>query len=110
MGSDGDFILVLTTCPDEPSAAVLAQRLVEGGLAACVNILPVMQSVYMWKGILQSGREHQLFIKTRRDRYSAVEQVVMTGHPYELPEIIAVPISAGLPAYLAWINDIAKNP
>ena len=91
-------------------ALELANRLVEQGLAACVNILPVMQSVYKWKGALQLGKEHQLLVKTRRDSYKAVELAIQAAHPYELPEIIAVPIVAGLPAYLAWINDLVKKP
>lgn len=105
----GDHLLVLTTSPDQKSAEQLAEKLVDNGLAACVNILPPMQSIYWWKGKRQSGQECQLFIKTRRHKYSAIEIYIRQNHPYELPEIIAIPIEGGLPGYLQWITDCCEE-
>lgn len=82
----------------------LAALLVEGGHAACVNIVPGLTSIYRWQGKIEQGSEVLLFIKTRRDRYPELERQLHTAHPYELPEIIAVPIDAGLAGYLAWID------
>jgi periplasmic divalent cation tolerance protein len=98
-----DCQIVLSTCPDEQTAERLAAALVEKDIAACVNIIPGIQSVYHWKGKVEKDREWLLVIKAAADRYDTVEKTIVSLHPYELPEIIAVPISAGLPAYLAWI-------
>ena len=96
-------LLVLTNLPDRAAAERLASSLVEKGLAACVNILAPCLSVYRWKGAMQREEEHPLLIKTTAERYSALEAAIRADHPYELPEIIAVPIERGLPAYLDWI-------
>ena len=98
-----DKIVVLTTCDSEKHAAQLARILVEHRLAACVNILAPCRSVYRWQGAVQHDEEHPMLIKTTRERYAALEQAIRAGHPYELPEIIAVPIERGLPAYLEWV-------
>ena len=100
-----NHLIVMTTMPDMPSAERLAEGLVSRSLAACVNILPAMQSIYEWKGELQHGTEHQLLIKTLKSRYSAVEQFITDSHPYELPEILAIPIQQGLTQYLDWISE-----
>lgn len=97
--------LVLTTCPDNETAERIAQALVTEGLCACVNILPPMRSVYRWKGAVEAAMEQLLLIKARADAQAAIEARIRDLHPYELPEIIAVPIVAGLPAYLAWLTD-----
>ena len=78
-------------------------------LAACVNILAPCRSVYRWKGAVQHDEEHPMLIKTTHERYGALEQTLRAGHPYELPEIIAVPIERGLPAYLNWLTAETKN-
>ncbi len=96
-------LLVLTNVPSRAVAERLADRLIEGRLAACVNILAPCRSVYRWKGAVQRDEEHPMLIKTTRERYPALEQALRQGHPYELPEIIAVPIERGLPAYLEWV-------
>jgi periplasmic divalent cation tolerance protein len=96
-------LLVLTNLPDRASAERLADALVERHLAACVNILAPCRSVYRWKGAVQHDEEHPLLIKTTEARYVELEQAIRAGHPYELPEIIAVPIGRGLPAYLDWV-------
>ncbi|HSD40623.1 MAG TPA: divalent-cation tolerance protein CutA [Burkholderiales bacterium] len=98
-----DTLLVITNLPDRASAEVLAKALVDRRAAACVNILAPCRSVYRWKGAVETAEEHPLFAKTTRDRYSLLERVIRELHPYELPEIIAVPIGGGLPAYLEWV-------
>lgn len=96
---------MLCTVPDLATGEALGRHLVEAGLAACVNLIPGMTSIYRWQGKLQQDAEALLIIKTRRDRFAALSAAVRERHPYELPEIIAVPLSAGLPAYLDWINQ-----
>ena len=98
------FQLVLTTCPDEACAERIAQVLVVEGLAACVNILPPMRSIYTWKGKIEDATEQLLVIKSAAARFPAIRDRLRSLHPYELPEIIAVPIADGLPEYLAWLN------
>jgi len=96
-------LLVITNVPDRAVAERLANMLIEKQLAACVNILAPCRSVYRWKGAVQHDEEHPMLIKTTAERYAALEQALRSGHPYELPEIIAVPIERGLPAYLDWV-------
>ena len=103
------FQIVLTTCPDAVSAERIARALVEEGLAACVNILPPMRSIYRWKGKIGDATEQLLVIKSTVARFPAIRDRLRTLHPYELPEIIAVPIADGLPEYLAWLNHPEKN-
>jgi periplasmic divalent cation tolerance protein len=101
-------LLVLTNLPDRAAAERIAEDLVAQNLAACVNILGPCRSVYRWKGALQHDEEHPLLIKTTAARYPALEQALRAAHPYELPEIIAVPIERGLPEYLAWVAGETK--
>ena len=96
-------LLVVTNLPDRASAEKLADVLVEGRAAACVNILAPCRSVYRWKGALQRDEEHPILAKTTADRYPALEALIRANHPYELPEIVAVPVERGLPAYLDWV-------
>ncbi len=98
-------LLVLTNLPDRDAAERLAERLVAQRVAACVNILAPCRSVYRWQGALQRDEEHPMLIKTSGERYAALEQAIRDAHPYELPEIVAVPIERGLPAYLSWIAE-----
>ena len=98
------FQIVLTTCPDEACAERIARVLVVEGLAACVNILPPMRSIYTWKGKIEDASEQLLVIKSAAARFPAIRDRLRSLHPYELPEIIAVPIVDGLPEYLAWLN------
>ena len=97
-------LLVLTNLPDRAAAERLAGILIEQRLAACVNILAPCRSVYRWKGAVQHEEEHPMLIKTTAERYPALEKALRECHPYELPEIIAVPIERGLPAYLDWVG------
>ena len=96
-------LLVLTNLPDRAAAERIAELLVGQRLAACVNMLAPCRSVYRWKGALHHDEEHPVLIKTTAERYAALEQALRAAHPYELPEIIAVPIERGLPQYLAWV-------
>ena len=96
-------LLVLTNLPDRAAAERLADTLIEQRVAACVNILAPCRSVYRWKGAVQHDEEHPMLIKTAAERYPDLEAAIRAAHPYELPEIIAVPIERGLPAYLEWL-------
>ncbi len=98
-------LLVITNCPDQACAETLATALVELRLAACVNILAPCRSVYRWQGTVESAAEVPLLIKTSGERYAALEAEIRARHPYELPEIVALPIDRGLPAYLQWLTD-----
>lgn len=102
-------LLVLTNMPDQASAEKLARGLVESKLAACVNILAPCTSVYRWQGQTETASEIPMLIKTTSAAYTALERAILTLHPYELPEIVQVPISGGLPAYIAWLTT-ETNP
>jgi periplasmic divalent cation tolerance protein len=95
-------LLVLTNLPDRAAAERIADLVIERRLAACVNIL-ACRSVYRWKGAVQHDEEHPLLIKTTAERYAELEAAIRGAHPYELPEIIAVPVERGLTAYLDWV-------
>ena len=97
-------ILVLCTCPDEPSALNIAQHLVEERLAACANVIGGCTSVFRWEGKVETEQERLLLIKTQRRLLDELQNTIVRLHPYELPEVIAVPIDGGLPAYLRWID------
>ena len=96
-------LLVIANCPDEACANRIALAVVEAGLAACVNLLPRVQSVYRWQGAIESASEVPLLIKTTAGRYTELEAAIRELHPYDVPEIIALPIAQGLPAYLDWL-------
>jgi periplasmic divalent cation tolerance protein len=98
-------LLVLTNLPDRAAAERLAERLVVERLAACVNVLAPCRSVYRWQGAIERAEEHPLLIKTTAERYDALEQVIRAAHPYELPEVVAVPIERGLAPYLDWVKS-----
>jgi periplasmic divalent cation tolerance protein len=97
-------ILVLTQLPDSTSAQALARALVEARLAACVSVGATVGSLYHWRGQIEMAQEVPVIIKTCGDAYAAVEEAIRNRHPYELPEIIAVPVIDGLPQYLDWID------
>ncbi len=96
-------LLVMTNLPDRATAETLAARVVEERLAACVNILAPCVSVYQWEGAVERADEVPLLIKTTEERYPLLESVIRAAHPYATPEIVAIPIAAGLPEYLAWV-------
>ena len=103
MNAPGDVLLVFTNLPDREAALSLANALIEEKLAACVNVLGACTSVYRWKGTVENASEIPLLIKTTVSRYAALEAAIRRLHPYELPEVIAVPVAHGLPGYLNWV-------
>ena len=102
-------LLVLTTVPDAAAAERIAQVLVEARLAACVNILPGVESIYRWQGAVTRSAELQLMIKTTTERYSTVEEAIRMHHPYDVPEVIAVPIDAASSTYLRWLFEETRE-
>ncbi len=103
MASPQETLLVITNLPDRASAERLADALVERRVAACVNVMAPCRSVYPWQGAVERSEEHPVLVKTPADRYDALQEAIRELHPYELPEIIAVRLDAGLPAYLDWV-------
>jgi periplasmic divalent cation tolerance protein len=101
----GAAILVLTNMPDRASAQSLARSLVEARLAACVSIGAPVESLYHWRGEIETAQEFPVVVKTRAERYAEVEAAIRARHPYELPEIVAVTIDDGYAPYLRWIAD-----
>lgn len=101
--SGQDVLLVLTNLPDRAVAERIAAALVTQRAAACVNVLAECTSVYRWQGSLEHGSEVPLLIKTTQAAYPRLEEMLRQLHPYEVPEIIALPVSAGLPEYLNWV-------
>lgn len=104
------ILLVLTNLPDRDSALRVADALIESRAAACVNILAECSSVYRWQGKIDSTSEIPLLIKTTRSAYSRLEATIRAHHPYELPEIIAVPVDMGFPGYLQWVVQETTPP
>lgn len=98
-------LLVYCSCPDQPTAETIAGALVERRLAACVNISGETTSLYRWEGRLERSTERLLLIKSSTRVYAALERAILSLHPYELPEIIAVPVEQGLQGYLQWIEQ-----
>src|SRR5262245_14951305 len=105
MSSQSDYVLVLTTLPADADAGAFARALVEARLAACVNLLPVMESIYRWRGAIERDQERQVVIKTSRPCVDPLWQRVRDLHSYEVPEFIVLPIVDGHQAYLQWIGD-----
>jgi periplasmic divalent cation tolerance protein len=105
-----NVLVVLTNCPDAEVADRIARTLVEQRLAACVNRLAPVDSVYRWKGAVERATEVPLLVKTTRERYAEVEEAIRALHPYEVPEIVAWPVSVGLPSYLRWVADETQPP
>ncbi len=101
--------IILCTCPDKHSAEKIARLLITDNLAACVNIVPGITSIYKWKDQIDSAQEHLLLIKSNRGNYPMLETAIKGHHPYELPEIIAIPIVNGLPEYLNWIDSCLSS-
>ena len=106
-----DKFVVLVTCSSVAEARRLSRALVDARLAACVNILPgAVESIYRWKGRVESARERLLLIKTSRKRLAGLQAAVQRLHSYDVPEIIAIPIAAGSRAYLAWLAECVEGP
>ena len=105
-----DVVLVLTTIAAEADGAALGRTLIDERLAACVNVLPPMTSVYRWQGQVEQDREQQVIIKTTRDRLAALEARVRELHSYELPEFLVIAADGGSDAYLAWVGEAVSAP
>jgi periplasmic divalent cation tolerance protein len=105
----GEILMIYCTCPDEQVAESISTHIVEAGLAGCVNRIPGLTSVYKWAGEMKSGTEVLLLIKTAAEQCTALTAELVRVHPYELPEIIAVPIVAGHQPYLDWIRDCCEQ-
>lgn len=105
-----EVLLVLTNCPDGETADRIATALVENRLAACVNVLPEVESTYRWQGTVEQAVEVPLLVKCTRERYPAVEESIRQLHPYTVPEIIAVPVVAGFGPYLRWVDEETTPP
>ncbi|TWG83456.1 divalent cation tolerance protein [Cupriavidus gilardii J11] len=102
-------VAVMTMLPDEVSARAVTRAVLEARVAACVNRMPPCESEYWWQGRIESAREWPLIIKTTRERYGELERVIRAAHPYDVPEIVALPVVAGLPAYLEWVGTEARG-
>jgi len=100
-----EFVLALTTLPADFDATALAQELVGAGLAACVNVLPAVTSIYTWKGVPQVDREQQLFIKTTSALVDDLWDTLRARHPYDIPEFVVVPVIDGSQDYLRWVEE-----
>ena len=99
-----ELVMAFTTLPADFDATTLAQDLVAAGLAACVNVLPTVTSVYTWEGVPQVDKEQQLIIKTTHEAVDALWEVLRSRHPYDTPEFVVVPIIDGSEDYLAWVE------
>jgi periplasmic divalent cation tolerance protein len=100
-----DVVALLVTCPDQRVGEKIGRTLVEERLAACVNVVPGLISLYRWQGKLCQDREVLLIVKTRRTKFAPVARRIKTLHPYSVPEILALPIARGNSAYLAWVRE-----
>ena len=103
-------LLCFCTCPDAGVASRIADSLVGEGLAACVNVMPGLRSVYRWQGAVERSDEVLLLVKTTRERLPALSARVVALHPYELPEVVAVEVAGGLSAYLDWVVEQTGQP
>jgi periplasmic divalent cation tolerance protein len=110
MSDIADALVVLTTLEKQEDGERLAMLLVEGALAACVQILPSMTSIYRWQGAVERANEVLLLIKTTRAAYPQLETTIKDNHPYQTPEIIALPVEAGSDGYLSWLVASVKTP
>lgn len=104
-----NVLLTLCTCPDDATALRIAEALVSEGLAACVNRVPGLTSVYLWQDKIEHDAETLLLIKTTDARFEALAARLRELHPYELPEIVAVPVTRGLPEYLQWVSTCTAD-
>ena len=101
-------LLIMTACPDQEVAVQLAKSLVAEKLAACVNIIPSVLSIYRWEDAIEETREVLLLIKTTSVNYKALEAAIHRLHPYQVPEVLAVPIEQAAPAYLTWLAQACQ--
>ena len=102
---DDKVLVALSTFPDAETARRISNELVAGSFAACANILPAVESIYRWKGNIENGTETLVFFKLSEDRRTAFQKKMRSLHPYEVPEVIFIPLAGGLPEYLRWVAD-----
>ena len=107
---DKDFLIVLSTCPDAASAESLGRALVGESLAACVNVVPGLRSIYRWNDTVQADAEVLMIIKTTAARFPALRERLVAQHPYEVPEVVALPVADGHHAYLEWVATATRAP
>jgi periplasmic divalent cation tolerance protein len=103
------FALVLVTAPDLKTARALAGAALQSRLIACANLVPKIQSHYRWRGKIESGREVLLLLKTKKSKLAALEKLILARHPYDTPEFLVLPLSAGSKKYLGWLEDVLKQ-
>jgi periplasmic divalent cation tolerance protein len=99
------ILLALSTFPDPETAREISNQLMSGSFAACANILPAIESIYRWKGEIETGNETLVLFKLSENRQSAFQDKLRSLHPYDIPEIIFVPVAGGLPDYLEWVSE-----
>ncbi|HTL78648.1 MAG TPA: divalent-cation tolerance protein CutA [Candidatus Babeliales bacterium] len=99
------IVLALSTFPDPETAREISNQLMSGSFAACANILPAIESIYRWKGEIETGNETLVLFKLSENRQSAFQDKLRSLHPYDIPEIIFVPVAGGLPDYLEWVSE-----
>jgi periplasmic divalent cation tolerance protein len=100
-----DALVVFVTAPSEEAAGRIARGVVERRLAACASLVPSIRSIYRWEGEIHDEKEILIVIKTKRESFDPLMEWIRSNHPYEVPEILALPVAAGLPAYLEWLED-----
>jgi len=105
---NSEFATIINTCPNEETAKKIANLLLEKKLAACIQCFPI-NSIYSWKGEICNDNEIILFIKCRQSRYTAIEETIIANHPYEVPEVIMLPVIGGFTRYLGWIDEVSGD-
>lgn len=108
--TEKDILLVISTAPDPATAERLARELIGKSLAACANIVPAVRSIYLWKGEVESEQEVLMLLKTTTDRLPELRETLVAAHPYELPEVIALPVTDGHHPYLQWVAAMSSPP
>ncbi len=103
------FITVFCTVPDEQTASTIARHLVEARLAACCNIIPGLRSIYIWEGSIQDDKELLLIIKSKASLFDQLQATIKSLHPYQVPEILALPVDSGNKEYLKWLDEHVKG-
>ena len=108
--TEKQILIVLSTCPDGDTAAGIGRTLVAEALAACVNVVPGIRSIYAWKGEMQDEAESLMILKTTTDRFEALRERLVALHPYELPEVVALATAGGHDAYFRWVAEATRTP
>jgi periplasmic divalent cation tolerance protein len=105
-----DILILVSTCPDASTAERIARELVGASLVACVNIVPGLRSIYRWSGAVKADDEVLMILKTPADRLSAARERLVALHPYDVPEVVALPVADGHHPYLQWVIDSTRIP